>query len=110
MAGTVEQGGQHAQSSRGRSVLFALNPGQGEFLLALEVILGERCVEDYVGKQIERRVELRFQRRERYKRRIEIRRGAQLRTQQLTFIVDLKRGAGFRAVGEQAHREVRRTR
>jgi len=80
MACSVEEGREYAQGCGGRCILLTIDSGDYLLLFALEICFGKGCVQHHIGKQIERRIELRFQSREGNEGPVEIRRCVQLST------------------------------
>ena len=75
------------------SLLLLLDGVQLQLLLALEIGFGKRRMENDIGKQIERRIELGLQRREPHVTRSRDWNSLKLRAQQSRLVADLERVA-----------------
>ena len=89
MCGAVEQAGKHAQSHELGHGLLAFDGRENLLLLALEIAVGKKGVQNHVGKEVERRIQFFLERRQLHDGQIQIRIGVQLSAEQGQLIADL---------------------
>ena len=90
VAGAVEQQRQHAQAHRERLHLLLLDVRQRDLLHAIEIALRERRVEDDVGEERQRRIELVLERRHRHAHLIEPAARREVRAERRELVGDLR--------------------
>ena len=106
--GPVEQLREDAQRHLHRLHFLPLDARQALALLAVEVGLRERRIEDHVGEDIERRVEVFLERRQLHAGDVELRARTEVRAQLRQRVADLQRGAPRRPFVQHVERETRR--
>ena len=110
MPGPVQQSGEYAQRHRHRLDFFALDAREPLPLLALEIGLRERRMENDLGEDVERRIEIVFQRGQADAGDVELRAGEELRAQLRQGVADLQRGAFGGALIQHVERQARGSR
>ena len=103
VARAVQERGKHAQRHLNRRSLFALDGGDLQFLLLLEIVFGEDGIQDKVGIQLERRIQFRFQRRQPHHGQVEIGVGGDLCAKQRLLVADLQGVSCLCAATEKRH-------
>ena len=106
----VQQLREHAQRHLHRLHLLALNAREPLPLLPLEIGLRERRMQDHVRENVERGIQVVFERGQRHARHIELRTRAELRAELRQRVADLQRRAAGRPFVEHVERETRRPR
>ena len=107
---SVDEPGEHPHDHRHGGILLLGDAGELDLLQAAEVRLGEGGVENDVGVDVERRVELVLEGVEPDERDVEVRSGLELGAERIQLLADLERGPLGRALVEHVHGQTGRAR
>src|SRR5207302_8578886 len=84
----AEQAGKHAQSDELGHGLLAFDGRENLLLLALEIAVGKKGIQNHVGKEVERRIQFFLERRQLHDGQIQIRIGVQVSAEQVKLVVE----------------------